>query len=197
MRDLYRGHQAKTASQTDQLVVNMGFATLNVIAPGVAVHNPRFTVQARKPGDSPMAIITEYVLNYIWRSNNYQEQFRLAVNDWLVFGHGWMKVGYKWTTEPKVKTATGEGDTNNDGDVEDAEGVDDREPKEGNVESEMNILDDRPYAERVSPKDIVVNPEARTMADIRWIAQRVRRPVADARVDSRYKNKTVARNLQP
>ena len=96
MRDLYRGHHAATASTSDRLIVNMAFATKNVIAPSVAINNPKFTVTARKPDQAPHAAITEYVVNYMWRTNRYQDEFRLAVDDWLVFGHGWMKVGYKF-----------------------------------------------------------------------------------------------------
>ena len=98
-----------------------------------------------------------------------------------MFGHGWMKAGYKFVTEPKVVPA----EDNVGGD----EGIDDREDKEGNVESEMNVLDDRPFIERVSPFDMYVDPDARTIEDMRWIAQRIRRPVADVRVDKRYSPK--------
>src|SRR5690606_22255368 len=47
MIDLYRGKhwdQLKTASVSDRLVVNLAFATKNVIAPAVAIRNPRFVV---------------------------------------------------------------------------------------------------------------------------------------------------------
>lgn len=195
MKDLYRGFHAPTSSASDRLIVNMSFATVNVISPSVAINNPRFTVMARRPQDAPQAIIAEEVLNYQWRTGRYQDQFRLAVIDWLMFGHGWMKVGYKFTKPPEVKKPE---DNKDDPYAIDAEGVDDREPVEGNVETESNVPgDDRPYAERVSPEDIFVDPDGRTLDDIRWIAQRIRRPVADVRVDSRYKNKTIRNNVQP
>lgn len=196
MKDLYAGKHVPTTSASDRLIVNMAFATKNVIAPSVAVNNPRFTVMARRPTDAPQAIIAEEVLNYQWRSNRYQDQFRLAVDDWLMFGHGWMKVGYKFVKEPEVKAPK---DSNDDPYQIDGEGVDDREDTEGNIETESNsaVTEDRPYAERVSPEDMFVDADGRTMDDIRWIAQRIRRPVADVRVDSRYKNRTVRNNVQP
>jgi hypothetical protein len=194
MRDLYRGHHNQTASQTDRLIINMAFATKNVIAPSVAVNNPKFTVSARVPDHAPQAIITEEVLNYIWRSNKYQSQFRLAVDDWLTFGHGWMKCGYKFTHKPEAKPNDPEDGYDPDGE----EGVEDRDPVEGNVESEMhNVVEDRPFAERISPFDIFIDPDSRTMDNLAWIAQRIRRRVTDARVDKRYKNAKVRNNLQP
>jgi hypothetical protein len=185
MRDLYRGHHAATASASDRLIVNMAFATKNVIAPSVAINNPKFTVTARKFEQAPQAVITEHVINYLWRTNRYQDEFRLAVDDWLTFGHGWMKVGYKFVQEPKARPAP---DSSDDpySSAEDEDGIDDREPVEGNVESEMNTLDDRPFTERISVFDMFVDPYARNMNDIAWIAQRIRRRVADVKVDKRY-----------
>lgn len=191
MKDLYRGNQAQAGGDADQIVVNMAFATINVINPSVSVSNPRFTVSARKPEQEAQAMFAEEVVNYIWRTNKYQQQFRLAVNDWLVFGHGWMKVGYKFVTD-KPKVASADPPSTDVGD----EGIEDREDHEGNVESEMNVLDDRPFAERISPMDIYVDNEAHTPEDMSWIAQRIRRPVNDVRVDERYEP-SVRKSVNP
>ena len=185
MIDLYRGKHYKSMSREDRMVINMAFATKNVIAPSIAVNNPKFVVSARKPEGAAQAVITEEVLNYMWRTHKYQDEFRLAVDDFLVCGHGWLKVGYKATKPPEVK----EPNTN---EARSAEGVDDRdETVEGNVESEMNMLedDDRPFIERLSPFDVYVDPDARNPKEMKWIAQRVRRLVSDVRVDSRYDKK--------
>ena len=191
MRDLYAGKHWEAGGSEDQLVINMIFATINVIAPSVAVANPRFSVQARTPEHEAQAMFTEEVMNYIWRSNKYQQQFRLTVNDWLIFGHGWMKVGYKFTKKPKVVSADPPST-----DVAD-EGIEDREEHEGNVESEMNIIDDRPFAERISVEDMFVDSEAHSPDDMAWIAQRIRRPVNDVRVDKRYPNAKIRKDTQP
>lgn len=187
MIDLYRGkHYAKSAKE-DRMLVNLAFATKNVIAPSVAVNNPRFVVNARKPDAAAQAIIAEQVLNYLWRTHKYQDEFRLAVDDFLIVGHGWLKVGYKATKPVEVKPLPDaiEGD-------EEEEGVDDRdETVVGNVESELRSFsdDDRPFVERLSPFDVFVDPDARHPKEMGWIAQRVRRPVADVMVDSRYDKK--------
>ena len=183
MVDLYRGKHYKSLSREDRMIINMAFATKNVIAPSISVNNPKFVVQARKPDGSAQAVITEEVLNYLWRTYKYQDEFRLAVDDFLVMGHGWLKVGYKATKPPKITEP-------DKSESETADfGVDDRdETVEGNVESEMRMLedDDRPFLERISPFDIYVDPDARHPKEMKWIAQRIRRPVADVRVDSRY-----------
>jgi hypothetical protein len=190
MVDLYRGKHLNFLGAEDKMVVNVAFATKNIIAPSVAVNNPKFTVEPRKPETAPQAVHAQELLNYIWRSNKYKRPFRRAVDDFLICGHGFLKVGYKFVKEEV--TFGGTGDYGDDG-----EGVADRDPQmPGNVESEVRVVDDRPFVERISPFDMFVDPDARNMEEIRWICQRVRRPVADVRVDERY-NAKVRKNVSP
>ena len=183
--DLYRGKQYGSMSTNDQLIVNLVFSTINVLGPAVAVNNPRFVVNARRPDTAPQAVITEEVLNYVWRTYRYQEDFRLAVNDFLITGHGWIKCGYKFTKPPEERKSD-ESDSMNDPTAPDQEGIDDRDDVEGNVESEMYVYDDRPFIERISNFDMFVDPDARHPKEMCWVAQRVWRPLQDVRVDSRY-----------
>lgn len=185
MVDLYRGKHYETEIDADRALVNMAFATKNVIAPSVAINNPKFTVNARKADSAATAIITEQVINYLWRTHRYQVEFRLAVDDFLNIGHGWCKVGYK-KSKPKQIISIEDADVDSD----EAEGVDDHdETAEGNVETEnitSNLNDDRPFMERISPFDVFVDPDARHPREMKWIAQRTRRPLADVLVDKRY-----------
>jgi hypothetical protein len=185
MIDLYRGKQYDGVSRNDRLVVNMMFATKNVIAPAVAINNPRFVVNSRKPDSAPQAVIVEEVLNYLWRQHHYQDEIRLAVDDWIVAGHGWVKCGYKFVHPPQSKATEG-GEVENQPNDGSTEGIDDRDVTPGNVESEMHVDDDRPYLERISLFDMYVDPDARRPEEMRWIAQRTWRAVQDVRVDSRY-----------
>ena len=182
--DLYRGRQYASDSPNDQLIVNLIFSTINVMAPAVAVNNPRFVVNARRPDKAPQSVVTEEVLNYLWRTHRYQDEFRLAVLDWLVTGHGWVKCGYKFTKPPEEKKADAQ-------DVSDPDegasyGIDDREDIDGNVESEMYVQDDRPFLERISNYDMFVDPDSRHPKEMCWIAQRTWRPIQDVQVDDRY-----------
>jgi hypothetical protein len=183
--DLYRGRQYDEGATGDKLIVNLIFSTINVMAPSVAVNNPRFVVNSRTPEKAPHAVITEEVLNYMWRTHRYQDEFRLAVWDALVVGHGWCKVGYKFTKPPEDKKAEIK-DQANAIDSGAEFGIDDRDDVDGNVESEMYIYDDRPFLERISPFDMFVDPDARHPKEMCWIAQRVWRPVQDVQVDDRY-----------
>lgn len=184
--DLYRGKQYDTDTGDDQLIVNLVFATKNVLGPAVAINNPKFVVNARKPDSQAQAVLTTEILNYLWRTHRYQAEFRLAVDDFIIMGHGWVKTGYKFVKPPESKKTDAESGNALLNQESYAEGVDDREDVDGNVESELTIHDDRPFVERISPFDVFVDPDARHPKEMRWIAQRTWRPVADVHVDERY-----------
>lgn len=175
MIDLYRGKHFDDLSDEDKILVNAAFSTINVIAPSVAVNHPKITVGARRSEDGDKAIVTEAIINYWWRHYDCQKQVRRAVDDYLIIGHAWLKVGYRFVEEEQVK------------EVHNSEDTDVSDPSQGmSLETEMVVLEDRPFVERVSPFDVFVDPDATSMDDIKWIAQRVRRPLLDVRNDERY-----------
>lgn len=175
MIDLYKGRHFDGLVDEDRMLVNMAFATINVIGPSVAVNHPKITVGARKPDDGDKAIITEAIINYWWRHFDCQREVRRAVDDYLVIGHGWLKAGYKFVEEERVKEVMFE----EDGDATD--------PSQGmSLDTEIVILEDRPFIERVSPFDVFVDPDATTLENAKWIAQRIRRPMMDVKNDTKY-----------
>lgn len=186
MIDMYRGKHYDNLSDEDRTLVNMAFSTINVIGPSVSVNYPKITVNARRPEDGDRATVTEAIVNYWWRHYGCQPQFRKAVKDKLIIGHGWVKTGYRFVEEEKVAERDPNVEHN---DVLDIEG-------ETNVETEMVIVEDRPFVERISPFDVYVDPDGTSMDDIKWIAQRIKRPLADVRNDKRY-NSNARAEVQP
>lgn len=178
---MYRGKHYEYFDPSDRLLVNIMFATVNVIAPSVAVNNPKITVNAVKPEDAPRAIITEAVINYWWRHYKVKPQFRRAVKDFLMVGHGWLKTGYRYVEEERIAESDDASDPNVEG---------------NEVTPDIVVTEDRPFAERVSPFDIFVDPDGTSMDDIRWIAQRIRRSIKEVKADERYSAKARA-NVSP
>jgi hypothetical protein len=175
--DLYRGRHYEYFTDEDRVLVNLAFSTINVIAPSIAVNYPKVTVNAVNPENAPNAVIAEAVVNYWWRHRDFKDHFRRAVKDFLIVGHGWLKVGYRYVEEERV----GEHEDISDPNVED------------NVTSTtLVILQDEPFVERVSPFDVFIDPDATNMHDAKWIAHRVRRTVNDVRTDKRYASKVRA-----
>ena len=170
MIDMYKGKHYDDYVQEDRLLVNIAFSTVNIIAPNISVNYPKISVNAVKPEHSSQAVIAEAVVNYWWRHRDIRDQFRRAVKDMLTCGHGWIKVGYRFVEEESV-------------------GVDEdpSDPQLGGESTSISvILEDSPFAERVSPMDVFVDPDATNMKDIKWIAQRIRRPLSEVKADKRY-----------
>jgi hypothetical protein len=168
--DLYRGRHYEDYSDEDRMLVNIAFSVVNIIAPAVAVNYPKITVNARNPDNAANAVIAEAVVNYWWKYKDIKSEFRRAVKDLLIAGHGWVKTGYRFIEE---ETVAEDGDQS-----EDVDG--------GQTSSNTVVVRDEPFAERVSPFDVFVDADATSMADIKWIAQRIRRPIADVKADKRY-----------
>ena len=198
--DLYRGkHWADTTrSRSDLIAVNLAFSTINVIAPSVSVNHPKIVVSANDEGNADRAAFVEAVVNHLWRHHDFRKPFRRAVKDFLIFGHGWVKIGWKFL-EQETSLAEAERDllmqqARLEVDEFALESPDlsgalptDEEINASLPETAMMVIEDQPFVERVSPFDIFVDPEATCMDDARWIAQKIVRPLEDAQKDQRYK----------
>lgn len=171
LNDLYRGRHYEYFTDEDRVLINMVFSTVNVISPSISVNYPKITVAAVSPENAPNAVIAEAVVNYWWKHKKIKDQFRRAVKDFILFGHGWLKVGYRYVEEERI------------GEDED---VSDPNVPENVMSTNYNVLEDAPFVERVSPFDVFVDPDGTSMDDIKWIAHRIRRPIRDAKSDKRY-----------
>ena len=172
LKDMYRGRHFDDYKNEDQMLVNIAFSTVNVISPSISVNYPKITVNAVSPDNAANAVIAEAVVNYWWKKRDIRTQFRRAVKDMLTFGHGWVKVGYRFVEEEAMAM--------DDEEFSDA-GIDG-----GKETTNLIIREDAPFAERVSPHDVFVDPDATSMSDIKWIAQRIRRPISEIKNDKRY-----------
>ena len=200
MVDLYRGkHWPRTTySKEDLVVVNLAFSTVNVIAPSVSVNHPKVVVSPNSPEDQDRAAFVEAVVNHMWRHHDYQTPFKRAVKDFLIFGHGWIKVGWQFLEQERTLAEAERSEM-----LAEARGEVDafammnplmaaELPTETDIaaslpETALTIVEDQPFVERVSPYDIFVDPEATSLDDARWIAQRIIRPLDEAQRDKRYK----------
>jgi hypothetical protein len=206
MNDLYRGKHFDTLAQEDRIAVNVAFGTINVIYPSVSVNYPKITVQPTKPEFVLPAETAEAMTNYYWKHHDFHEPFRRATKDFLIFGHGWLKVGWRYKEQEQPLTP----DAQEQAYVEAIEEADqfaalqpglagdlptDEEIAASIPATEVVVVEDRPFVDRVSPQDMFVDPEATCLADADWIAQRMIRPLDEARSDKRY-NASARKKLQ-
>ena len=200
MVDLYRGKHwpNTTASNEDLIAVNLAFSTVNVIAPAVSVNHPKIVVTPNQPEDEDRAAFVEAVVNHLWRHHDFRKPFRRSVKDFLIFGHGWLKVGWNFVEQERTLS-----DMERDEMFVDAVGETDMFAMENPVmagdlptdeqmaasipDTAMMVVEDQPFIERVSPYDIYIDPEATCLEDAQWICQRIIRPLEEAKKDKRYK----------
>ena len=199
LNDLYRGKHwpSTTVNNQDLIAVNLAFSTINVIAPSVAVNYPKIVVQANSVEDKERAVFVEAIINHLWRHHDFRTPFRRVVKDFLIYGHGWVKVGWKFVEQEQSITEN-ERDLMMDQAImetdrfarEEPMMLDDLPTSEdilSNIpETIMRVVEDQPFVERVSPFDIYVDPEATCIEDAKWIAQKIVRPLAAAQRDKRY-----------
>lgn len=199
MIEMYQGKMfADSLNDEDRIAINIAFSTINVIYPSVSLNYPKIGVSARDPQFDPHSAYGEVALNYFWQHYDYQDPFRLSVKDYLVIGHGWAKIGWSLVEEDadydedeiesEYQRQTEQMNSFAAENPELAAGLPtDEEIRASLASTKSVIVEDRPYLDRVSPFDVYVNPEATSMNDVKWIAQRVVRPLEEAKEDDRYK----------
>ena len=200
MTDLYRGKHWPRGSVTpeDMITVNLAFSTINVIAPSVSVNHPKIVVTPNSEENQDRAAFVEAVVNHLWRHHDFRKPFRRAVKDFLIFGHSWIKVGWQFLEQERtlsdaerdemLEEALGEADAFAAEDPILAGGLPTDEEMAANIpQTAMMVVEDQPFVERISPFDVLIDPEATCIEDAKWIAQRIVRPLEAARTDRRYK----------
>jgi len=198
LREMYQGDNRSQITEDENSVgVNLAFSTINVIYPSVSAGIPRISISANDPSQEDSALVVEEVMNFAWKHWDVQPAFRAAAKDFLMFGHGWTKVGWRFVQEvqPMSNEELATEFQERSREVMEA-GVRDPgllpslpsdEDIAANLTStKMAVLEDRPFIEHVSILDMFVNPEATNMANARWVAQRVVRWVEDVKRDENY-----------
>ncbi len=200
LTELYKGKHFEGLTQEDRIAINISFSTINVIFPSISVNRPKISVLANDPENEDRSLFAQAILNYWWSHYDFQNPFRRASKDFLIFGHGWMKIGWKSVQGQREMSeaelaeaytkAVDERDAYAASRPEEAGFLaSDEEIAESIIQSSTVdvTIEDRPFMERVSPFDMFVDPEATCMEDAAWIAQRIIRPLEDVRKDKRYK----------
>ncbi len=150
-------------STADLVSVNISFSTLQTLLPFVADEDPSFIIDPYS-GDASAesAALLQSFLNRLWRSNDIQGTLhtRDATFDYLLYGDGYVKVGYE-INEKVIFSGAGEKVPNN---VDVAEF----------------------FVERVNPWDIWIDPFSDGISNARWVCQRVILPKQQLIDDDRF-----------
>lgn len=168
--------------------------------PSLFYQNPRATAipesRANSAGDD--AFYVSELLNRDLRDPDFRfkDTSQQTVFDSYVLGFGVVKIGYATELGPDVLPNKDDERKRLREKLNDAKdkvleslGLKPPEPPKvepEQVQSDTTIRSERPYIQWISPFDFVVDPRARDLNDARWVAQRIRRTLAEIKRDRRY-----------
>jgi hypothetical protein len=190
----------------DKVAPNMAFSTVNVIVPSIAVHSPKIVVSAKREEDAETADVVEAVVNHQWKQHKVQEEIADAIKDFCIIGHGWLKVVWDTKTEQKDLSVEEWQMSAQQAIMERQQAVEQSGLSEDEFPTIEEVLEalprkvevvtkDAPKVRRISPFDMVVDPDANSMNELRWIAQRSLVPLETARKKEEWKS-SVRRKLK-
>ena len=182
-----------------QSPLNLVFPIVKIIVPTLFYQQPRATAlpDTRDQSASEDAFYASELINRDLREVDFRfkETSQQAVFDSFVLGFGVVKVGYATEFGPDILPTTQETKQRfRDRMKETVEqamvAVGLKAPKEkvepDPLQEDLTIQSESPYLTWISPYDFAVDPRARDLTDARWVAQRIRRTLADVKRDRRY-----------
>lgn len=207
--DRYRlKHFPEDDTADDRLAIHVSFSTKNVIGPAVSMNYPSISVNARTAESEEPAVLAEQLVNYWWRHYDFRIPVRRAVDDAIIVGHGWVKVGWRFeeeerdATDEEIQVEFDRRKTELDQQAIESPHLAGRLPTDEEITEELvsfKVTDtkvDAPFVERVSPFDVLVDPEATSELDLKWIAQRIVVPLETAKANEGY-DSAARKSLEP
>jgi hypothetical protein len=154
------------APHTSAGYVNWPWAFKESFIPAVYTKQPEIYVYPKRSMYAQNAHLVQANTNAALNAVGISREVKRMLLDCLVFGHAWLKIG--WFTR-FGQLPRGAGTT-----------VDE---KISTLDMDMDMIIDMPYAYRLAPKLVHVDPEADRYEDIRWIAQEYYQPYDDIQKD--------------
>lgn len=198
--DFYEGihwHDGDPIILKDKTTVNLIFANIKNELPNLYFQNPTPIVKASKKEFELSAFAMQELLKFYVKYNlgtELKKHVRLCILD-AKFSFGCLKVSY--TPRFSVNPNKGKPKLN---------GYDDykmpvfAEDEDGNVIIEPGVIitSELYYAERISPRELLIDPECRNFAErASWIAHEIVKPLKYLKDNDLYKNtKNLAKNVE-
>ncbi len=180
--------------------MNFMFAQFRSLVPQIYFRNPTSSVISRRPGMNPHARVLQTILDWLISEMATKTQLKRAALDTMLYGTGFIKQGYdsEYGTDPNA-LVSGQFQTEA-GDIQLAgESLTQRDPDTfERLEYNATIQPGRPWAVRVHPRDILVDPLTvdPMLDDAQWVIHRVLRRMKDVKADAKYE-KSDKKDLKP
>jgi len=181
---LYRGDEdlAPGRGDTEALYnVKLIFSVVRNFIPSLVISDPDILLFPRKMESMKDVATVQRVANYYWRELKIKDELKKVILDVLIYGTGFMKLGWAFSVG-MLPVA--------------------RENKEEDLGNQKTfqpnefIKKDAPFVTRVSPFLLRWDMQARSLAESRWVAEKIVRPVEVIKRNSAY-DQSVTNKIQP
>ena len=175
-------------------------SVVDSVVASLATRTPEFAATAERPEFEPAAELGSLAASRWWHLYEGNPAWRESTFDASVAGHGWIKTTWLLDeeTEPisddeieaRVQTALSETASTAILDP-DSRPPDERELRR-QIESEARenphtlVFIEHPVIHRISPFDMVIDPEATSFREAAWVAQRYWEPLSDVFENDEY-----------
>jgi len=195
------GLSSSNSHDVNEQPLNIVFPLVKNVVPTLFYQNPRATAtplgQSKDFSTDDAFYVSEFINADLKDIDfRFKETSQLAVFDSFVLGFGVVKIGYATKFGPDILPTKGEERATFNirmkavaRQVAASLGIPQKpepDPDPEKVQGDGNIKSESPYVSYVSPFDFVIDPRARDMTDARWVAQRIRRTIAEIKRDRRY-----------
>jgi hypothetical protein len=185
-RKYYRGIFTGYKNSVNGLLpYNLTYSTARTLIPNIYFRNPYVNITPRwKLGRQQVPLdihakVVESTDNWLLQEMSVKQEMKTGLLDCYFTNRAIWKIGYdsQYGFSPAHLDKT-LGDATLTG----------YDAKGNAIEYNPNIKPGMPWVLRVNPDDFVVPFGARTLDDCEWCAHRVLRPLADVKLDKKYKN---------
>jgi hypothetical protein len=179
----------------DYICVNLVHPMVKVIIPAVYSKNPDIVVIPRQERYQGAADLMQVYLRYIFKEIGLKEELKLVLLDTLLCGHGWVKTGYATQFE-NIDPYEGDSMISM---VLKMMGIKEQDPADENRQRyaaapNEKISDERPWALRVSPFNMVVPAMSKRPEELPWISEMLVYTMTDLKNHPEW---DVPRNVSP
>ena len=189
--------------------VNMVLPHLNLIINSVTSRDPKFVVTPIGGDETVVeknASIAKAVLDYYWKRSAATDVLRDMTQDMVVIGNGFCKVGWSYDETTSSRTAEDIATETDDlmqtaMEVADELGTPLNDSDLAEIVTSISLTNqlvqvDEPFVEYVSPYDMYLPANARRLNTVRWVAQKLRLPIAELQ-DNALFNKEAIDSITP
>lgn len=189
--DYYKGNYYTSFEDHDRVSANWVLAAVRQTIAALYSRDPSMNFEPQKEKAWLDAQIMEKMIPYVRRLIHLPKEERMALQNAILFGTGITK--YAWNAEfdmdsplaGKEVSERGSGPVSPTG--PDVSGEDVILPQGVFTEHNTRIVRGQPWGKSINPVDFLVDPDALTYHEARWVCHRFVRPWIDAKRDIRWR----------